>query len=93
MTFRYFLHSANIATESKLLISYVGSFVLGLIVEKLSNESFLAVVGNVVEDLVYGNLEDVNVLVVVGTIVEDLVDGDQEDPNEWFECNNGNVVT
>jgi hypothetical protein len=76
LTFRYFLHLENIATESKKLILYIGSFVLGLIIEKLSNESFLAVVGNVVKDLVHGNQEDVNVLTVIGTIVEDLADGD-----------------
>jgi hypothetical protein len=74
------------------MISYVGSFVLGLIIEKLSNESFLAVVGNVVEDLVDDDQEDVNVVAAVGTIVEDLVDGDQEDANKWFKCDDGNVV-
>jgi hypothetical protein len=93
LTFRYFFHPTNFATESKKLISYVGSFVLGSIVEKLSNENFLAVVDNVIKDLVDGDQEDVNVLAVVGTIVEDLVDGNQEDANKWFECNNGNVVT
>jgi hypothetical protein len=46
---------ANIATEIKTMISYVRSFILGLIVEKLSNESFLAVVGYIVKALVDGN--------------------------------------
>jgi hypothetical protein len=73
----------------KEVISYTGSFVLALIVEKLSNESFLAVAGNVAKDLVDGNQEDLNVLAVIGTFVE----GDQEDANKWFECNNGNVMT
>jgi hypothetical protein len=88
-----FLHSANTAMESKKLILYVGSFVLGLIVEKLFNESFLAVVGNVVEDLVDCIQEDLNILANLGNIVEDLVDGGQEDANELFQCNNGNVMT
>ncbi len=66
---------------------------MGLIIEKLSNESFLAVISKVVEDLVDGNQEDVNALAVLGTVIEDLVDGNQEDANKWFECNNGNVVT
>ncbi len=93
LNFRYFLHLANIAMESKISILYVGSFVLGSIVEKLSYESFLAVVGKVIEDLVNGNQEDVNILAVVGTVVEDLVGGDQEDANKWFGCNDGNVMT
>ncbi len=75
------------------MISYVGSFVLGLIVEKLSNESFLAVVSNIVKDLVDGDWQDMKVLAVVGIVVEDLVNGDWEDANEWFECNGGDVVT
>jgi hypothetical protein len=75
------------------LILYTGSFVSGLIVEMLSHESFLVVVSNVVKDLVDGNQEGMNVLAVIGTVVEDLVNGGQEDANEWFECNNGNVVT
>ncbi len=93
MTFRYFLHLANIVTESKKLISYVRSFVLGLIIEKLSNKSFLAVASNVIKDLVNGNQEDMNVLAVVGTVIEDLVDGNQEDTNKWFECKDSNVMT
>ncbi len=75
------------------MISYVGSFVLGLIVEKMSNESFLAVVGKVVEDLDDGKQEDLNLLAVIGIIDEDLLDGNQEDPNKWFECNGGDVMT
>ncbi len=75
------------------MISYIKSFVLGLIVEKLSNESFLAVIGNFVKDLVDGNQEDVNVLAVIDTIVEDLVNGNQEDAIKWFQWNNGIVVT
>jgi hypothetical protein len=75
------------------MISYAGSFVLGSVIEKLSNESFLAVVCNVVKDLVDGDQEDLNVLVVVGTVIEDLVNGYQEDVNKWFKCNNGNVMT
>ncbi len=74
------------------MISYVESFVLGLIIEKLSNESFLAVVCNVVKDLVNGNQEDLNVLAVVGIVIEDLVNGDQEDVNKWFKCNNDNMM-
>ncbi len=75
------------------MISCIGSFVLGSIVEKLSNQSFLAVVGNVVKDLVNGDQEDLNVLAVVGTVIKDLVNGNQEDTNTWFKCNNGNVMT
>jgi hypothetical protein len=75
------------------MIWYAQSFILGSIVENLSNESFLAVVGNVVKDLDNGNQEAVNILAVIGIIVEDLVNGDQEDTNKWFECNNGDVVT
>jgi hypothetical protein len=75
------------------MISYVGSFVLCLIAEMLSNESFLAVVGNIVKDWVDGYQEDLNVLSVVGTIVDDLVNGDQEDTNKLFECNDNNVTT
>jgi hypothetical protein len=60
------------------MIPYVRSFVLSLIVEKLSNESFLAAVNNVTRDLVDGDQEDLNVLAVVSTIVEDLVDGNQK---------------
>ncbi len=93
MTFRYFLHLANIAKESKKWISYIGRFVLGLIVEELSNEIFLAVVGNFVKYLVNGNQEDLNILAAVGTVVEDLVDGNQEDANKWFECKEGDVMT
>jgi hypothetical protein len=74
------------------LISYVRIFALGLIVEKLSDESFLAVVCKAVKDLVDGNQEDLNVLAVVGTVIEDLVNGDQEDVNKWFKCNNNNVM-
>ncbi len=70
LTFRYFLHLANIATESKKLILYIGRFVLGLIIEELSNESFLAVVGNIFEYLVNGNQEDLNVLAAIGTNFE-----------------------
>ncbi len=93
MTFRYFSHLANIAAESKKSISNVRSFILGSIIEKLSNESFLAVVGNVVKDLINGDQEDLNVLAVVGSIVEDLVNGNQDDANKWFKCNDGNVMT
>jgi hypothetical protein len=75
------------------MISFIGSFVLGLIVELLSNERFLAAVGNVVKDLVDGNQEDLNVLAVISTVIDDLVDGNQEDANEWFKCNDGNVMT
>ncbi len=74
------------------MISYVRIFVLGSIVEKLSNESFLAVVCNVVKDLVDGNQDDLNVFAVVGTVIEDLVNGDQEDVNKWFKCNDDNVM-
>ncbi len=93
LTFRYFVRLANFATESKKYILYIGSFVLGSIVEKLSNESFLAVVGNVVKDLVDGNQEDLNVLAVIGTVVEYLVNGNQDDVDKWFKCNNGDVMT
>jgi hypothetical protein len=72
---------------------YIGSFVFGLIAEKLSNESFLAVVRIIVKDLVDDNQEDLNVLAVIGTVIGDLVNGDQEDANKWFECNNGDVMT
>ncbi len=75
------------------MISYIGSFVLGSIVEKLSNEIFLAVVRNIVQDLVGGDQEDLNILAVVGTVVEDLVDGNQEDTNKWFKCNGNDVMT
>jgi hypothetical protein len=77
----------------KKLISHIGSFVLDLIIEKLFNESFLAVVGSIVEDLVNDDQEDLNVLAVIGTVIEDLVDDNQEDTNKWFECNEGNVIT
>ncbi len=93
MIFRYLLHSVNIATETKKSILCAGSFVLGLIVEKLSNESFFAVVGNVVDNLVDGNQEDLNVLAVISTVDEDLVDGNQEDVNKCFEYNDGDVMT
>jgi hypothetical protein len=61
-------------------------------VEKLSNESFLAVVGNVIKDLVNDDQEDLNVLAVLGTIIEDLVNDTQEDMKKWFECSDGNVM-
>ncbi len=88
-----FLTFGKYCNGVKKMISYVGRFVLGLIIEELSNEIFLAVVGNIVEYLVNGNRQNLNVLAAIGTIVEDLVDGNQEDANKWFECNEGNVMT
>ncbi len=75
------------------MILYLSSFVLVLIIQKLSNECFLAVIVNLVKDLVDDDQEDLNVLSVVGTVFEDLFDGNQEDTNKWFKCNDANVMT
>ncbi len=85
-----FLTFGKYCNGVKKLISYIRSSILDLIIEKLFDESFLAVAGNLVKDLVDGNQEDMNILAV---LVEDLVDDKQDDANKWFKCNDGDLMT